>query len=107
MLSSASQPIWLFDLDNTLHDASHAVFGRLNGSMTDYIVQHLGLPRPEADALRVHYWRRYGATLLGLERHHGVRAASRGRRAPSDVRTLTRASDEPVTPRHRALNAPR
>ncbi len=68
-------PIWLFDLDNTLHDASHAVFGRLNGSMTDYIAQHLKLPRPEADALRTHYWRRYGATLLGLERHHGVRAA--------------------------------
>ncbi|MFY9459331.1 MAG: pyrimidine 5'-nucleotidase [Aquabacterium commune] len=69
------KPIWLFDLDNTLHDASHAVFGRLNGSMTDYIEQQLGLPRPEADALRLHYWRRYGATLLGLERHHGVRAA--------------------------------
>src|SRR5690606_21560653 len=29
----------------------------------------------EADRLRLHYWRRYGATLLGLERHHGVRAA--------------------------------
>ncbi len=68
-------PIWLFDLDNTLHDASHAVFWRLNGSMTDYIAEHLGLPRPEADALRVHYWRRHGATLLGLERHHGIRAA--------------------------------
>jgi putative hydrolase of the HAD superfamily len=68
-------PIWLFDLDNTLHDASHAVFKRLNGSMTDYIAEHLGLPRPEADALRVHYWRRHGATLLGLERHHGIRAA--------------------------------
>jgi putative hydrolase of the HAD superfamily len=69
------KPIWLFDLDNTVHDASHAVFGRLNGSMTDYIAQHLELPHPEADALRLHYWRRYGATLLGLERHHGVRAA--------------------------------
>jgi putative hydrolase of the HAD superfamily len=67
--------IWLFDLDNTLHDASRAVFGRLNGSMTDYIARHLGLQREEADRLRVHYWRRYGATLLGLERHHGIRAA--------------------------------
>ncbi len=67
--------VWLFDLDNTLHDASHAVFWRLNGAMTDYIVQHLGLPHHEADALRVGYWRRYGATLLGLEAHHGVRAA--------------------------------
>jgi putative hydrolase of the HAD superfamily len=68
-------PIWLFDLDNTLHDASHAVFWRLNGSMTDYIAEHLGLPRTEADAMRVGYWRRYGATLLGLEAHHGIRAA--------------------------------
>jgi putative hydrolase of the HAD superfamily len=68
-------PIWLFDLDNTLHDASKAVFWRLNRSMTDYIVQHLGLAHGEADRLRMHYWRRYGATLLGLERHHGIRAA--------------------------------
>ena len=72
---SRTDPIWLFDLDNTLHDASRAVFGRLNRSMTDYIVTHLGLPHDEADALRMHYWRRYGATLLGLERHHGIRAA--------------------------------
>ncbi|WP_374319242.1 pyrimidine 5'-nucleotidase [Aquabacterium sp.] len=70
-----SAPIWLFDLDNTLHDAGQAVFGPLNVSMTDYIEQHLGLSREQADALRLHYWRRYGATLLGLERHHGVRAA--------------------------------
>lgn len=68
-------PVWLFDLDNTLHDASHAVFRRLNTSMTDYIEQVLGMPRDEADRLRVHYWRRYGATLLGLERHHGIRAS--------------------------------
>ncbi|MDE2402867.1 MAG: pyrimidine 5'-nucleotidase [Burkholderiales bacterium] len=70
-----SAPIWLFDLDNTLHDASGAVFGRLNQSMTDYIVQHLGLAHEDANQLRLHYWRRYGATLLGLEKHHGVRAA--------------------------------
>jgi putative hydrolase of the HAD superfamily len=69
------KPIWLFDLDNTLHDANRAVFGHLNASMTTYIAQHLGMPRDEADRLRMHYWRRYGATLLGLERHHGIRAA--------------------------------
>ncbi|HET8693175.1 MAG TPA: pyrimidine 5'-nucleotidase [Aquabacterium sp.] len=70
-----AEPIWLFDLDNTLHDASRAVFGRLNLSMTDYIETHLAVPRDEADRLRIHYWRRYGATLLGLEKHHGIRAA--------------------------------
>ncbi|MDE1998190.1 MAG: pyrimidine 5'-nucleotidase [Burkholderiales bacterium] len=70
-----AEPIWLFDLDNTLHDASRAVFGRLNLSMTDYIETHLAVPRDEADRLRIYYWRRYGATLLGLEKHHGIRAA--------------------------------
>jgi FMN phosphatase YigB (HAD superfamily) len=28
--------------------------------------------RAEADRLRRHYWLRYGATLLGLVRHHGI-----------------------------------
>jgi putative hydrolase of the HAD superfamily len=67
-------PVWLFDLDNTLHDASHAAFGGINAGMTDYIVRHLGVDVAEADALRRRYWLRYGATLIGLVRHHGVRA---------------------------------
>jgi putative hydrolase of the HAD superfamily len=68
-------PVWLFDLDNTLHDATHAAMPGINAGMTDYIVEFLGLEREQADALRRHYWRRYGATLLGLVRHHGVRAS--------------------------------
>ena len=67
--------VWLFDLDDTLHDASHAAFGPTSLAMTDYIVQHLGIDAAAAAALRTHYWRRYGATLLGLVRHHGVGAA--------------------------------
>jgi len=74
MMPSADT-VWLFDLDNTLHDASHAAFRGINERMTAYIVQELGLPAPEADALRRRYWLRYGATLLGLVRHHGVKAA--------------------------------
>jgi putative hydrolase of the HAD superfamily len=66
---------WLFDLDNTLHDASHAAFGPTNQAMTDYIAQHLNLSHEAAGTLRQHYWDRYGATLLGLVRHHGVSAA--------------------------------
>ena len=65
---------WLFDLDNTLHNASHASFGGINERMSEYIVDALALPRVEADALRQRYWLRYGATLLGLVRHHGVDA---------------------------------
>lgn len=66
--------VWLFDLDNTLHDASHACFRDINESMTAYIERELALSRDEADALRRRYWLRYGATLLGLVRHHGIDA---------------------------------
>lgn len=74
-MSRSRQRTWLFDLDNTLHDASHAAFGMLDVAMNDYIASALAVEPHEADHLRRHYWRRYGATLLGLERHHGIRAA--------------------------------
>ena len=67
--------VWLFDLDNTLHDASASAFREVNRGMTDYIVEHLGVDEAGADALRRDYWLRYGATLLGLVRHHGVAGA--------------------------------
>ncbi len=67
--------VWLFDLDNTLHNASHAAFGGINTAMTDYIVRELAITVPEADQLRRQYWLRYGATLLGLVRHHGIRSS--------------------------------
>ncbi|MBT9493517.1 MAG: pyrimidine 5'-nucleotidase [Paucibacter sp.] len=67
--------VWFFDLDNTLHNASAHVFGALNLAMTDYIETHVGVPREEANRLRALYWHRYGATLLGLVRHHGVQPA--------------------------------
>jgi putative hydrolase of the HAD superfamily len=65
-------PVWLFDLDNTLHDASHAIFSNIDRRMTDYVERTLDVSREEANRLRVLYWRRYGATLLGLIRHHDV-----------------------------------
>lgn len=74
-MTSKRDRVWLFDLDNTLHDASHAAFGPTNRAMTEYIARHLGLDQDAASALRQHYWSRYGATLLGLVRHHGVRAS--------------------------------
>ena len=67
--------VWLFDLDNTLHDASHAALAPIGVAMTRYIVERLGLDEPEAVELRQRYWKRYGATLIGLVRHHGVDAA--------------------------------
>jgi putative hydrolase of the HAD superfamily len=71
---AAQRTVWLFDLDNTLHNATHASLREINQRMTDYIVRELVMAPADADALRTRYWRRYGATLLGLVRHHGVDA---------------------------------
>ena len=70
-----SKRAWIFDPDNTLHNASYAAFGGINESMTEYIVEQLGVDHQEANALRLTYLLRYGATLLGLVRHHGIQAA--------------------------------
>lgn len=64
--------VWIFDLDDTLHNASAHVFPVMNRAMTQYIMEHLELDEPAAYQLRQHYWRVYGATLKGLMRHHGV-----------------------------------
>jgi putative hydrolase of the HAD superfamily len=70
-------PLWLFDLDNTLHDASHAIFPAISANMNVYIARVLGdgvtpASQQVVDAARLGYWKRYGATLLGMIRHHQV-----------------------------------
>jgi putative hydrolase of the HAD superfamily len=66
------QPTWLFDLDNTLHNASAYIFPHLGRSMMAYIRLHLNVDEAEATRLQQNYWKRYGATLLGLMHHHGT-----------------------------------
>jgi putative hydrolase of the HAD superfamily len=66
----SSQRVWLFDLDNTLHDANPHIFPHINRSMREYIERQLGVDEAEATRIRQQYWARYGATLLGLVRHH-------------------------------------
>ncbi len=72
--------VWLFDLDNTLHNASHAIFPAIMGRMNDYIARVLGdgttpATPEQVEAARTGYWRRYGVTMLGLVKHHNVDAA--------------------------------
>ncbi len=64
--------VWIFDLDDTLHNASAHIFPEMNGAMTKYIKESLDLDDAAADQLRNHYWKIYGATLKGLMRHHGI-----------------------------------
>lgn len=67
-----TQRAWLFDLDNTLHDANACIFPHISHAMTAYMCEHLQLDATEAARLRQDYWRRHGATLTGLMRHHGT-----------------------------------
>jgi putative hydrolase of the HAD superfamily len=64
--------VWVFDLDDTLHDASAHIFPVMNRAMTQYIQDTLYLDEISAHQLRQHYWKVYGATLKGLMRHHGT-----------------------------------
>ena len=66
--------IWIFDLDDTLHNASAHIFPVMNRTMTQYIMDELNLDETTAHKLRQHYWHVYGATLKGLIRHHSVDA---------------------------------
>ncbi len=62
----------LFDLDNTLYSAGQEVFCLIDRRINRYMVEVVGIPQDEVDALRRSYWKRYGVTMQGLMRHHGV-----------------------------------
>lgn len=71
-MKAVSNKVWIFDLDDTLHNASAHVFPHINRAMTEYLMMHLQMDEHDASRLRQHYWQRYGATLHGLIRHHGT-----------------------------------
>lgn len=88
--------VWFFDLDDTLHDASHRVFGTIDRSMNAWLVANLAVDEAEANRLRTDYWHRYGATLLGLVKHHTIDVHAFLRETHSfaetpDLATLVRA----------------
>ena len=75
-LPDETEQVWLFDLDNTLHDCSKGIFNAIDGAMANAVATTLSLDAEAADALRTRYWRRYGATVIGMVRHHGVDATA-------------------------------
>ncbi|RTZ43132.1 pyrimidine 5'-nucleotidase [Candidimonas sp. SYP-B2681] len=66
------ETVWLFDLDNTLHDCSKAIFQAIDSGMANAVATSLNIGMDEANVLRKLYWKRYGATVIGMVRHHGV-----------------------------------
>jgi len=68
-----SQPqLMVFDLDNTLYQASNGLFDQMDHNINHFICQRLHISWQEADILRVRYWQDYGPPLTGLMRHHDV-----------------------------------
>ncbi len=68
----ASRRVWIFDLDNTLHDARAAIFPSMHVQINEYLKRHFGVDEAGAEAMREGFWLRYGTTMNGLVRHHGT-----------------------------------
>jgi len=66
-----SRRVWIFDLDNTLHDARPHIFPSMHGQMNAWLMRRYGLDEDGANALRRFFWERYGTTLKGVVRHYG------------------------------------
>lgn len=64
---------WVFDLDNTLYPARD-LYDEIGERMTTYIARAADVPTDEALHLREHYFHEYGATIVGLVKHHGIDA---------------------------------
>ncbi|HOP39788.1 MAG TPA: pyrimidine 5'-nucleotidase [Geobacteraceae bacterium] len=62
----------LFDLDNTLYTTEWELFTLIDQRINRYMNEVVGIPQAEVDTLRRSYWHRYGVTMRGLMRHHGV-----------------------------------
>jgi putative hydrolase of the HAD superfamily len=67
-----SRRVWIFDLDNTLHDARVHIFPSMHAQIQDFLKKHFGLDDAGASRMRRDFWLRYGTTLRGLMRHHGT-----------------------------------
>ena len=63
---------WIFDLDNTLHNAEQKIFPVINQKINHYISKELKINLDDADQLRQKYWDQYGATLEGLIKYHKI-----------------------------------
>jgi putative hydrolase of the HAD superfamily len=64
--------VWIFDLDNTLHDARVHIFPSMHAQIQDFLKKQFGVDDEGASRMRRDFWLRYGTTLRGLMRHHGT-----------------------------------
>ena len=70
----ADVDLWIFDLDNTLYPYPPGLWAQIDGRMGAFISDLLSVDRVEARRVQKDYFLRYGLTIRGLMKHHGVKA---------------------------------
>ena len=60
------------DLDDTLYPRTNGLWRAIGGRILEYMTGRLAMTPAEAEERRADYLDRYGTTLSGLVRHHGV-----------------------------------
>jgi putative hydrolase of the HAD superfamily len=68
-------PLFIFDLDNTLYPKGLPIWNLVDDRIEQYVIEKLRTDRDTARRVRMGFLARYGSTLRGLMRHHGVRPA--------------------------------
>jgi len=63
---------WVFDLDNTLYPHHVNLWQQVDARIRDYIVDFLQVTHDQAFRLQKDYYKRYGTTMRGLMKEHGL-----------------------------------
>lgn len=64
--------LWLIDCDDTIYEASAGMLSAIHRRMEAFIAEKLGVSIEEGREIQHAYWKRYGATFVGLQKHHGI-----------------------------------
>lgn len=68
----ASEPLFIFDLDNTLYPPEVHLWRLVDARIEEYVRLRLGLHIDDARRMRKEFLREFGTTLKGLMVHHDV-----------------------------------
>jgi len=66
---------WIFDLDDTLYPRSSGLYSRMASRVVLLIQKLTGADAETAERIHEEYYERYGTSLIGLQRHHGLAPA--------------------------------
>ncbi len=71
-LKFKNKNFWIFDLDNTLYNASTGIFKKIDKRMTEFISDKINVTKEESYKIQKNLYAKYGTTLFGLIKSHNV-----------------------------------